>query len=65
MNQSSVIYEILYYLGVTYSIDTLFHDPISFLSYILLMFFALMLVLAVFKVFAMVIRIFLDWRTLR
>lgn len=65
MESSPVIYEILYYLGVLEEGYTMFYSPFHFVGSIIFMFFALMLVLAVFKVFAMVIRIFLDWRTWR
>ena len=42
-----------------------FHSPAYFLASIFCIFFGLMLILAVFKIFSMIIRIFLDWRMYR
>lgn len=40
-------------------------SPAYFLASIFCIFFGLMLILAVFKIFSMIIRIFLDWRMYR
>lgn len=40
-------------------------SPACFLASIFCIFFGLMLILAVFKIFSMIIRIFLDWRIYR
>lgn len=67
---SDVIFDLLkglYYgnANITDFVSCVFRSPAECLGAIFCIFFGLMLILAVFKVFAMIIRIFLDWRMYR
>lgn len=67
---SDVVFDLLkglYYGNSSFMdfVNSAFHSPAYCLASIFCIFFGLMLILAVFKVFAMIIRIFLDWRMYR
>lgn len=67
---SDVVLDLLkgFYYGNSSFVDfvsSAFCSPAYCLASIFCIFFGLMLVLSVFKIFAMILRIFLDWRMYR
>lgn len=67
---NSVIIDILNYFTFLSSdwssfVTKVAQTPAGFIIFIFCVFFALMLILSVFKIFAMILRIFLDWRLYR
>lgn len=67
---SNVIFDLLegLYYGnpnIMDFVSCVFRSPVDCLAAIFCIFFGLMLILSVFKIFAMILRIFLDWRLYR